>query len=104
MQAFIEEQIGAAFEIFPRGELARFYAEAEAFIMEYRLFLTVDVVALFATAVFTIGLEQGFQSAEVVCIGAEMTEVVVSLSLGFFHRFAELNTIQAVETVSLDYG
>ena len=103
MQTFVEQHVGALRHVFPGRELARLQLGAQPRVVLDRLFIAVDVVTLLAAAGAPVGLEQIGEGSEVVGLGAEVAERVITRRLRLLHGGLEFDAVQAVETVALDH-
>ena len=72
VQTLVKEKVCPRLDRFPWRELARFEVGAETAVMFGRFLEAVQVVALFSTTGFAVGLEEFFEFVEEVGAGAEV--------------------------------
>jgi adenylate kinase len=104
MQAFVEQDVGAGGNVFPRRELARLQAGPEAGVEFCSLGSTMHVITALAHPGFAVLAEGFLDLVEVICFRAEMAGGTLIVPVRLFDGILEFGAGQAVKAVAFQNG
>ena len=103
VQPLVEQQVGALRHILPWRELAGFQIGAEPLVVQLRLFIAMEVIALLPPAGLAISGEELFQLVEQIGLGPKMAEMAIALIFSRPHVFLHRNPVIAMKAVAFHH-